>query len=72
MKQGTQRAVAGEAAVNVCNEAMTLCGGSGYGEMASCPACFVMLARVMSWLRRRTCLNSGPGERFLDSPSCSA
>ena len=26
------KAISGEAAVDLCNEAMTLCGGSGYGE----------------------------------------
>ena len=31
------KAVAGEAAVDVCNEAMTLCGGSGYGENGTLP-----------------------------------
>ena len=31
------KAVAGETAVDVCNEAMTLCGGSGYGDNGTLP-----------------------------------
>ena len=31
------KAIAGETAVELCNEAMTLCGGSGYGENGTLP-----------------------------------
>lgn len=31
------KAVAGDTAVDICNEAMTLCGGSGYGENGKLP-----------------------------------
>lgn len=31
------KAIAGETAVDICNEAMTLCGGSGYGENGTLP-----------------------------------
>jgi isovaleryl-CoA dehydrogenase len=31
------KAIAGDAAVDICNEAMSLCGGSGYGENGTLP-----------------------------------
>lgn len=33
----SSKAIAGDAAVDICNEAMTLCGGSGYGENGTLP-----------------------------------
>ena len=33
----SSKAVAGDTAVDICNEAMTLCGGSGYGENGKLP-----------------------------------
>jgi isovaleryl-CoA dehydrogenase len=33
----SSKAIAGEAAVDICNEAMSLCGGSGYGENGDLP-----------------------------------
>src|SRR5579875_1225581 len=33
----SSKAIAGEAAVDVCNEAMSICGGSGYGENGKLP-----------------------------------
>lgn len=42
----SSKAVAGDTAVDICNEAMTLCGGSGYGENGKLPACCVTLVPV--------------------------
>ncbi|RRA48188.1 acyl-CoA dehydrogenase family protein [Acidipila sp. EB88] len=33
----SSKAIAGEAAVDICNEAMSICGGSGYGENGKLP-----------------------------------
>ncbi len=43
------KAIAGELAVDISNEAMTLCGGQGTQKAVPCPGCFAIPAPATSW-----------------------